>query len=357
MQRYLNAFLFIYNDNYIIDIGDLMRLSELMKKDIIRIDIGQIKNKFLGNPRRSILFFEDILANYIKECEDSGYEEQIMEVGRQWGILGMQQIGFNIKKFPLKILFNIFAKKVWSSVGILDDIFVSKKDNLIKIETKNELITRIIGKNKLMLGFYLGTFESFLRFEMKPVKHTQTRENCVYTFRVEREVFYDIEHKGKLYNELNKFQELEGFNLKHGLSSNIFQLKEKNKICFRDKQMFIVECTLFHLLSNRDILSERIAEISYNFFNDIIKSGSNESRLNLLKTLLETMGWGKINIVFKENDINFVIKNLPYGIQPKRDNWNFLIGVIHGYLWLLDRKFKIGNTKYYNKILTITYVK
>ncbi len=75
----------------------------------------------------------------------------------------------------------------------------------------------------------------------------------------------------------------------------------------------------------------------------------------MIKSVLQMMGWGTINIIIEKKKIVFHINNLPYGLQLEKDNWNFLIRVILGYLWLLDKKFKIMNVKTCYKKLIVNY--
>ena len=70
-----------------------------------------------------------------------------------------------------------------------------------------------------------------------------------------------------------------------------------------------------------------------------------------LKTLLQTMGWGIITIVSKDKEIMIEIRKPPFGIQKEDDNWNFIIQTILGYLWLINKKYKIKNIRAGKKLL------
>jgi len=143
------------------------------------------------------------------------------------------------------------------------------------------------------------------------------------------------------------------------LKNKIFQLKGKNSIYFRGKRLSIVENTIFHLTGNRSILLDKVPHISYDFFEQIIeKDSADERKLTLLKTLLQTMGWGIIKISYRNKKIILIeIKNPPYGFQLEKDNWNFLIRVILGYLWFLDKDLKLVNIESSYKHLNIIYHK
>ncbi|MEE8401324.1 MAG: hypothetical protein V3R86_04155, partial [Candidatus Hydrothermarchaeaceae archaeon] len=116
-----------------------------------------------------------------------------------------------------------------------------------------------------------------------------------------------------------------------------------------------VENTIFHILSNFGVLLEEVPMISYDYFKERIEESSADRKLTLLKTLLQTMGWGVVRILQETPTLSIDIQNPPYGLQPENDNWTFLANTILGYLWLLDREFRIEKMVDSNKRLTITY--
>ena len=59
----------------------------------------------------------------------------------------------------------------------------------------------------------------------------------------------------------------------------------------------------------------------------------------------------------EKNIIKLEIKNQPYGMQNEKDNWIFLINTILGYLWLVDRDFKVERVAEGYKKLDVTYAK
>jgi len=74
--------------------------------------VGGIKNKFAVRSRRVTLFFEGILADYIKECEKAGYGDKIYDIGKKWGRLVSYSLGTKaLKHLPPSILLKI-AKKM-----------------------------------------------------------------------------------------------------------------------------------------------------------------------------------------------------------------------------------------------------
>ncbi|RLI95014.1 MAG: hypothetical protein DRO92_02290 [Candidatus Altiarchaeales archaeon] len=132
-----------------------MRLSTSLKRNIIKTVVGGVTNISQGIYRRYTLFFEDILALYVKECENAGYD--MYNIDKKWMNLVMSKhFRGIITKLPIGIFLNVFMKNTWIGLGLMDDFRFTKKDNIVTIETKNEGVTRIIGKNTGMIGFYAG---------------------------------------------------------------------------------------------------------------------------------------------------------------------------------------------------------
>lgn len=334
-----------------------MRMSESLRKNVFEVSVGGIINKLRIKRRRSTLFFEEMGSEYIKKCEEMGHTEDMMEIGQRWmAMLFEKLIPSSLKRISPVFLLNVVMKKVWTASGMMDVFHASKKGDTIEIETRNEGLTRCMGRNHLMVGFYKGTLNTLFKCEVEAVDVAQTRERCRYVFRLLKKEFHPFKAKEKSeYNKLNYLEAAKGFTLKDLLEKNIFQLKENNRIYFRDRSISPVESTLFHLIGNKGILLDEIPKISHDYFGDVIKDSSTTKKLTLIKTLLQAMGWGIINIIVKGKKIIFEIRNPPYGIQAEEDNWDFLIRTILGYLWLLDRKFRISKTETRHKYLKITY--
>ena len=336
-----------------------MRLSESLRKNIMETSVGRLLNKFKIRSRRNVLFFEDIFANYIKECEKTGYGKEMAKIGQKWTNLVMQQTVPEIFKGVPILFLNKIMKGVWINIGLLDDLYVIRENDVIYIETKNESITKNIGKNKFLPGLYKGILNILFNSELEVVDILQTKKYSKYVFRLKKGSFNAECKKKSIYNKLNYLSGIKGFALKDAFQKGVFQLKENNRIYFRGKVVSPVENTLFHLMGNQKILLEKVSNISYRYFNKIIKKDTTKERkLSLLKILLQTMGWGIIKIMVKsENVIIIKITNLPYGLQIEKDNWNFIARVILGYLWLLDKNLKINNIADTYKELSITYSK
>lgn len=335
-----------------------MRLAESLRKNIIEITSGRILNKFKIRNRRDVLFFEDIFANYIKECEKAGYVKETAEIGQKWTNLNIQNVVQPIfKKAPLFFL-NTIMRNVWSNLGLIDNIEVTKDRNIIKIETKNEVPTRIIGKNNFIIGSYVGILNILFNSHVECFKASQTKKYCYYVFNIKYKPFIVSSYKEKrVYDKLNQSKNIEGFTLKDLLKKGIFQLKEDNKLYFRGKSIIAGENTLAHLIGNSKLLLEKIPHISYIYFKEIIKESTDEEKLLLIKTLLQAMGWGTLKIIETKKNVHLEIKNPPHGLQLEKDNWEFLTRTILGYLWLLDKKFIVRKVNEQYKKLIITYSK
>ncbi len=190
------------------------------------------------------------------------------------------------------------------------------------------------------------------------VKVSQTRNLNRYVFRKDRNRKFRIRSKGKkTYDRLNCLKPVKGFTLHEALERKIFQLRG-NRIYFRGGSVYTVESTLFHLVGEKKILADRIPEISYNFFRRVIDSKTTVTRkLGLIKILLQTMGWGVVKILERKKKIIFEIRNPPFGLQMERDNWIFLVNAVLGYLWILDKGFKLESAKHQGKLLEVVYSK
>lgn len=335
-----------------------MKLSESLRKNIMDVTVGRIVNTFKARPRRYVLFFEDILASYIKECEMAGHGKETREIAKN--LMGMVVFSITpplLRKLPLILLLKT-AKRMWTNIGALDDLKVIKKDNTLTIETKKEFLSRIIGENEFCPGLFEGGLSSLSDSQIQCIQKTQTEDTCKYVFMLNKGSYKPPECKPKnVYNTLNNFPKSRGFEFKEAIRKGIFIIKPNNRISFREKILIPVENTLFHLISNSQLLTDKIPHISYNFFKDIIdENASKEAKLILLKNVLQVTGWGIVNTEIKRNRILMSIKNIPYGLQIERDNWDFITRIILGYLWNID-DYSIENTGLSNRILKIHYTK
>ncbi len=332
-----------------------MRMSELLRRKILESPPGGLLNKLRIGKRRDTLFFNDIFIDYIKMCGDAGYGGEMKEAGSKWMMLYFTEIvPASIKKLPLFVLGSIM-RGVWADGGLMDDFKISEKNGLIEIKTRNEAITKVIGKNEFSVGLFTGICNILFNSEVDLTNVFQSGSSSSYVFRTRGTKPPRIEHKAKrMYDQLNALPSFEGSSITSALKHNVFKLR-KNRIYFRNRLVYPVENTLFHLLGNIGILMDKVPEISYNFFKKTVEINSPpKGKLNLLKGLLQAMGWGSVKIIVKKN-ILFEVRNPPYGIQKEKDNWNFLINSILGYLWLIDRNFKVKKIAASGKCVRITY--
>jgi hypothetical protein len=330
-------------------------MSELLRRKILESSHGGLLNKLRIGKRRDTLFFNDIFTDYIKTCENAGYGKEMKETGSKWMMLYfMEIVPASIKKLPLFVLGRVM-RNVWADGGLMDDFSISEKNGLIEIKTRNEAITKVVGKNEFSVGLFTGICNILFNSEADVISVLQSGSSNTYVFRTRGTKPFRIEHKAKhVYDQLNTLPSLEGSSIVSALRHNLFKLR-KNRIYFRDRPLYPVENTLFHLLGNTGILMDKVPEISYNFFKKTVERNSSpKGKLNLLKGLLQAMGWGSVKIMVRKN-ILFEIRNPPYGIQKEKDNWNFLINSILGYLWLIDKNFKIRKISASRKCVRVTY--
>ena len=334
-----------------------MRLSESLRKGIMKSKVGGIINKFkIKGGRRDTLFFEELLARYILECEKQGFADETRKMGHDWMFLVTKTFSSKaIKKMPPVFILNSIMKNVWHNLGLMDDFHVEKNGDILRISTKNEGITRYMGENNLMMGLHAGNVEAFFQSSVHLLKMKQNRNECEYVFRLHGKPIYIEGRSKELYDKINEIKPIKGYTLKDVLKEKIFTLKG-NRIYYRGKSMSPVENTLFHLIGQLNILPEKMEEISYDFFKEIIKPEvSKEEKLSLLKTLFQVMGWGLIRILLKKKGVIVVqIKNPPCGLLLK-DNWDYLIRTFLGYMWLIDKELKISDIKTTASSISVKY--
>lgn len=334
---------------------DIMRLSESLRRGIMKVGTGGILNRFKAKGRRDVLFPEEILANYILECERAGFGDEIEEIGQVWMNMVLNYLlPSAFKRLPLESLFLNFAKKIWLNIGLMDDITIEKKGNKIYIETKREYVSRTIGKNRFASGAFMGILNIVYDSHFKLLESVQSRDLCEYIYETRDKKWETVRTK-KNYEKLNHRKGPQGFDMKEALRRRILTLGKGNRTYFRGKTLVHLENTFTHLFSNRGLLMERVAEISHKHF-DILEEAPAEKKLNLLKSLLQITGWGSPRILIKNRKrLQIEIRNPPFGLQTDKDNWLFLAETILGYLWHLDRNYDILSLRESGSLLIIEF--
>ncbi len=332
-----------------------MRLSESLRRGIMETSVGGIINKFVMKRRRITLFFEDISANYLKLCEEKGYAEEMQEIGKQWGMLTTKALAPDtVKRLPVPLLSEAI-KLVWANLGIIEGFQLNKTGDTVVLTTKRDAITRIIGKNSFATGCFNGVLNIYMDAELQITKVSQSTDVSEYSYKIVNKGA-DIMCKNKdMYNRLNSIPYVKGYTLKDAIRSNILQLSG-NRIYFRGKSICYSENTVFHIIGNKNILLDEVPRISYNYFKNLIdKDTQAENKLLLLKTLLQTMGWGIVNMINGSKSVTLEISYLPCGLQLEKENWNFLVMTILGYLWTIDPRMKVIEIKSKSRRINVKF--
>ncbi len=334
-----------------------MRLSTSIKNNALEVASGFLLNTFKFKKRRGTVFFEDLLSEYIRKCEISGHEKEIEEIGKRWMVLYFANvIPEKIKSLPPLFILNDLMRKIWMNLGLTSDFRVFQEGNKLVVNSRNEGITRIIGQNRFVGGTLHGIFGVLFKRDVKSIEVKQSIEKSEYIFQLQDKTFMGYASKGKKrYDLMNSVATVEGFNLKSALNNKTVVLSEDNRIYFRGRPLWYVENTLFHLIGNADIIMDEVPEISYKYFIDFVEETTVERKLSFLKNFLQMMGWGLVNIIFEKGDITLEIRNPPYGLQIERDNWSFLLNVILGYLWTIEKNYKMTDVREVPKNIFVKY--
>ncbi len=334
-----------------------MRLSESLNRNIIETGDGTIINKFLLKSRRNVLFPIDIFGRYVKYCEAHGYSGQISLMGKKWGLLIAQELAPGaIKMMPPSIQFNFFMGRIWSNIGMIGGMRCSRRGKLLNIKTKNEIIRHAIGDNVYSASSLHGVVCGMLDKEVIMSEVKPAGADCEYVFEITDEPLKHAESKGKnYYNKLNYGRRSYGDGIARALHENFFTIRG-NRIYFRDRLLMLCENSLYHIIGNEGIFREMIADISREFFGSVIERNGCD-HINLLKNFLQICGWGNLKIIMKDNGLDVVLQNMPFGLQAEKDNWSFIAYTILGYLRLIDEQYAFGDIWNYTNSVKIGYVR
>jgi hypothetical protein len=201
-----------------------------------------------------------------------------------------------------------------------------------------------------------GVIAGFIKKEIKLISFSQKQNKSIYTYVITKKIRIKAKTKEE-YHKLNILSKVMlDFNLTDALKNKLLTI-DNNRILFRSKILGAIEPTLFHLISNAGLLLDEVPKISFKYFKGLVeRDASDERKLILLKNLLQVMGWGIITIEMEsKNNIKVIIDHPPYGLQKEKDNWEFLIRTIQGYLWLINRKLKVKKRRMIGKKLMIDF--
>lgn len=226
-----------------------MRLSESLRRDILEARVGSVVNKFKLHRRRDTFFFEELGGQYIRECEESGFSDKVRQLGREWMRLSLGAVlPVVLKKMPPLLVMNTVLKKVWQNIGLMDDFHVEKEGDVVRMWTKNEGITRVIGRNSLTTGSYIGIINTLLNREAEPLEVEQEKGSSSYVFRLTGFSHSMHGRDKKTYAALNSIAHAKGYSISDAMRKHMFILKNDNRMYFRGKLVSPMENTLFHLM-------------------------------------------------------------------------------------------------------------
>ncbi len=335
-----------------------MRLAGSLSQNVIEALRGGIFNRFKIKKRRDALFFEDILAEYIRECEKRGYGAEIEKNNYDSFVMLLDfLLPAWSRALPPSLIFNML-RKVWVNIGLIDDMRVRIDGNAVFFRMKNECITRIIGANRYSVGGIGGIVKCAFRCEARAtgVKKVGNGE-WEYSFELERKKYSPLKIKSEEeYELLNRVPKSYGVDLKKAISSGFFRI-EQNRIFFRTLSLWHVESVFLHTLGNLGLCLDAVPKIAYAKFKGVVKKESTaEQKIVLMKNLFESMGWGIFKINYAgASRITVEISNPPYGLQAEPDNWTILLLTILGYLWTINKKLKLKNVFHGERLMRATY--
>jgi hypothetical protein len=201
---------------------------------------------------------------------------------------------------------------------------------------------------------YAGGLSTIFGKTFQKVHAAQDAES-EYAFRFLEKPYTPCSRTTKEYYKLNECETKEkGISLKECISKRLITI-DGNVVLFRGKRLVTLENTIFHMLGNENMFLDGLSRISFGYFRKLLSAESENRYFFILKTLLQSFGFGMINVISDENNIVIDVKNPTYGLQKYCENWEFLAHVILGYLWLVDKKIKYEGSKVKFKRVTLYY--
>jgi hypothetical protein len=338
-----------------------LKLSTSLSKDVLQAVVGAVINRDRGGKRRYTLFFEEIFADYILAIENEGFRDESSSIARQWMRLAMNNIITSLPaKLPPKVFLNILLKNIWAQLGLMDDFKLTQQKGVVRIKTVREGVSRLIGPTVFLTGFYEGILNAVYGREVELTKCSQSKSICDYTYRLGGgDVIIQSKDKAEYrrLNSLDNLPEGSGVNLKKAIRNKMFQLRDRNRLYFRSMPVGPIESSVFHLFGDKEILLDYVPEISKRCFSNALDYGfkpGDMENLNLLKSIMEAMGWGIFRIQAAD-DIMFDVRNPPYGLQVSEDNWEFLMQAILGFIRVNDGGVQLDRVKTDYKHLVFSF--
>ncbi len=221
---------------------------------------------------------------------------------------------------------------------------------------KNESFSNNYEGNVFLRGLHRGFLSQLYGIRLDAAGVFRDRAYFVYEYAKRNEPFHIASKSKAKYNELNAMPEDVGFTIKDALKTGMLRLSGANRLYFRGRVLNPLENTIFHLLGNMQLPMDRLAEVSQAFFSQILEAGSGrDDRLVLLKNLLQLMGWGNVGMIAKKEAVTVSIKNPPYGFQAEKDNWEFVIGTILGFMRTIDKRFSLKKVEESRRMVSVTF--
>jgi len=323
-----------------------MNLAGSIHKGIISIKPGGVHNTHILKRRRNTIFFEDLISEYYKICEQHGHGEQLYSTAQEW----MAKVGITLSppevlKNPGINIINNIQNPMWSNLGLINKIHAEQDKDRVSVTVESPCCTRIIGKNAFMSGVFTGAMNyAFLR-QVELLSEKTTKERSIFEYKILSTKFVNNAIDRQKYIKMNEIPDTKSTSMKHALNAKTIQLHENNRLYLRNHPLWYVENTIFHMLGHRGLMLAELEDLSKNFFKSLIdKDTSLENKLRLLKTIIQTLGWGIVTILIDGNQIIIKIDFIPHGLQTTPDNYSLLTSVWTGYLKAINENSELQNS-------------
>lgn len=298
---------------------------------IIKTQPGTLVNTYKERKRRNVGFLDEVLSEYIRECERAGHQKETHEMGFRWGSSYTAGIIYHMADRPPALtLINNSMKLLWRSMDLLVDCGLAEEGRLLRFHTQGECFTRSIGENHFTRGLYRGVFSTLYGRELEGTDFSQNKNGSVYVYRISESPFTARCKDSMEYYRLNEAPEGATYGMEEAKREGIIKA-DSNRLSFGGKHLQLIEGTLFHSVSNAGVNLGYVAGLTSAYLKGSLPSSLEASCL-LLKKFLESCGWGSIGIEVSKKEIAARISCPPYGFQPEEDNWGYLVYTMLGFL-------------------------